>query len=646
MEENQRIFSSNPVPGRGHSPAFGQLTEIVHATADVIISIDNSQKIGFVNDAVEALFGYKPKELIGSPLLVLIPPTYRSGHSRHVEGFKSGESATRLMAQRTAVFGMKKDGQMVPLEISILKHKRQGPLSLTAIIRDISERISHQNQKLESERRYRTILETRNRAVALLTPAGRIIDVNQAVVSIAGIPKQEILGSHIWQAPWWVGEERRQILRDFVENIGEGPSSAFVMERADPDGKRSKVELALKAMRLDTQEIDFLVVEWPEPGAGSETRDSVQNYKAHLDLAQRNARIGSWELEFPSENLKWSEETFRIYGQDPKGFIPSYAAMLAQIRPDSRQGVDQAIRQAIEAGNGFTIFYSVVQPNGAERMVQHIGKVLRSNEGKALLVLATVQDITETWLREKELSEALEKAEATSLAKSRFLANLAHELRTPLNAIIGFSEFMQTQEGGSDSGRSKEYSSYISSGGRRLLSVVNDMMLAMRLDAGMITVQLEQVEAGRMVRNVVQTQKAFMAEKGIAVEFDIPDSLTVFADEALLGQAVANVLHNAIKFGRQGGRVLVSASHDGDGVHFCVEDNGAGMSEGLIDEIFNPFYQMDADLNRHSEGIGLGLTITRAILNLHGGGIGVESSPLKGAKVTLSLPSQRIVSRV
>lgn len=643
MKEKQKNFSADPVLGKNSPSAFEQLIEIVQATADVIICIDSSQKISFVNQSVETLFGYKPEELVGNPLSILIPPTYRSGHSRHVEGFKSGDNAARMMATRTTVFGMKKNGQMVPLEISILKLKRQGPFGLTAIVRDISERISHQNQKLESERRYRTILETRNRAVALLTPAGRIIDVNQIVVSVAGETKQEILGRYIWQAPWWSGEERRQILRDFVENIGTGPSSAFVMELVRADGRKSKVDLTLKAMRLDTEEIDFLVVEWQELIAATEIRDSVQNYKAHLDLVQRNARIGSWELELPSENLKWSEEIFRIYGRDAKDFIPTYAATLAQIHPDNRQGVDLAIRQAIEAGNGFTIFYRIVQASGVERMVQHIGKVLRSNEGKALLVLATVQDITETWLRERELSEALEKAEATSLAKSRFLANLAHELRTPLNAIIGFSEFMQTEEGGANATKNKEYSSYISSGGRRLLSVVNDMMLAMRLDAGMITVQMEKVDARRMVKNVVQSHQSFTAEKGIAIEFDIPDSLIIHADETLLGQAVANVLHNAIKFGRQGGRVAVSVSRDESGVHFCVEDNGAGMSEGLIDEIFNPFYQADADLNRRSEGIGLGLTITRAILNLHGGRIGVKSSPLQGARVTLTLPSQRYV---
>jgi PAS domain S-box-containing protein len=613
----------------------------VQTTADVVVSIDKSERISFINAAAETLFGYKPQDIVGKPLTMLLPPTYRSGHSRHIESFRSSSDSARMMAQRRTVYGLKKDGQMVPLQISILKHKKQGPFTLTAVIRDASEGIAQQTRVLEGERRYRALLESRGRATLVLTAAGRIIDLNEIVLAEVKAPRDDIVGKHIWDAPWWRGDERRSMLRDMIENPGKGGVSSLVMEADFGDGKAGKVSLTLTPIRQEAGTINFIIVEWQERDA-AKASGKTSRHKTQLDLLQRVSRVGIWELELPSRETHWSDEIYRIWGL-PDETRPVFGELVKYTHPEDMTAARQAIEEALKTGRGFTNFHRIITPAGSEKMVQNTTEIMCGGDGAPFLIVGAAQDITEQWLREKELSAALEQAETASLAKSRFLANLGHELRTPLNAVIGFGEFIASHEGPMAPEKTSEYAGYVVEGGRKLLGLVNDIILASQLDAAMVALRDEQTEMKRILQQVLQLQTTVAEKKGITIDTVVPGDLMIMGDEKLLVQAISKIVGNAIKFGREGGRVSIWVVQDESGIHVIVEDDGDGMSEEMVSEALQPFFQTD-ELNRRTDGIGLGLAITRDIMKLHDGKVRVENLPSQGASVRLSLPLHRLVS--
>jgi PAS domain S-box-containing protein len=245
---------------------------------------------------------------------------------------------------------------------------------------------------------------------------------------------------------------------------------------------------------------------------------------------------------------------------------------------------------------------------------------------------------------EEQLRRAKEAAEIASRAKSEFLANMSHELRTPLNAVIGFSQMIGEEILG-PIGRAeyKEYARDIHASSLHLLQIINDILDVSKIEAGMVTLHDTDIDfagvAGACCR-LVRTK----AEAGeITLTLDIPGDLpTIRADERMLKQVMLNLLSNALKFTPKGGSILLQARpHEAGGLSFVVKDTGIGIAREDFDKIFRPFGQVDSSLTRKFEGTGLGLPLTKGLVELHGGTIALDSEVGRGTCVTVTLPRRR-----
>ncbi len=244
-----------------------------------------------------------------------------------------------------------------------------------------------------------------------------------------------------------------------------------------------------------------------------------------------------------------------------------------------------------------------------------------------------------------DLEKAKDEAEAANRAKSQFLANISHELRTPLNAIIGFSSILMNQLFGSlGDAKYLEYAKDINESGAHLLDIINDILDLSKAEAGKLNLNFEEVHVGKSI-NKCMTIVAERAEKGkITVTTDIPKSLPpLVADRLRFIQIVLNILSNAVKFTSEGGKVhLAVATKDADGAptHFVIsiQDTGIGMSKEDVDKAFQSFGQVDSGLNRKYEGTGLGLPLTKRLVDLHYGEIVINSELGQGTLVTLTFP--------
>ena len=263
--------------------------------------------------------------------------------------------------------------------------------------------------------------------------------------------------------------------------------------------------------------------------------------------------------------------------------------------------------------------------------------VSQTSEGGSIIFLSDFTSIKE---REEHLRRAKREAEAANASKTRFLANMSHELRTPLNAIIGFSEIISGQYFG-DLGNARylDYSGDILRSGRHLLAVINDVLDLSKSESGKMVLAARPVDMRDVLDHCVTMVREQCAAAGLALKLDFMDAaLPMTGDAAKLRQIFLNLLSNAIKFTEKGGTICLSALALDDHVAVTVADTGIGMDPEDVEVAFQPFAQVDNRLERRYEGTGLGLPLTRALVDLHKGHIVIDSARGEGTRVTVSFP--------
>jgi PAS domain S-box-containing protein len=251
-------------------------------------------------------------------------------------------------------------------------------------------------------------------------------------------------------------------------------------------------------------------------------------------------------------------------------------------------------------------------------------------------------------IQRKRQDEALiaekEKAQAASRAKSEFLASMSHELRTPLNAILGFSEVIEHQLLGT--GASERYAGYaadIHRSGRHLLDLINDLLDVARIESGKMQLDRERCDVPALVaEQVAMVRRAFPDAARIEIE-DAPGCPPVMADARALGQIVLNVVGNAAKFTPADGRIVIRAASEPPGFRLIVTDDGPGIAPDLLEELGQPFRHGEAAYSRRYGGTGLGLHISSALAEAHGGRLEIASTLGQGTTVAIALPEEAVV---
>ncbi len=279
--------------------------------------------------------------------------------------------------------------------------------------------------------------------------------------------------------------------------------------------------------------------------------------------------------------------------------------------------------------------------------------LMAAREGE---VVAVMRDITARKDEEHAIEDARAEAERANVAKSRFLATMSHELRTPLNAIIGFSEMLR-EEGALmiDAKQRHDYAQLINESGHHLLSVVNGILDMSKIESGNFEIMPEPVATGPVIAESCELLALRARQAGIDIVVRLADELpAIVADKRALLQIMLNLLSNAIRFTDRGGRVTVGAAaesghnagddcgHDtgGEAAHMVitVEDTGVGIRAEDLPRVGEPFFQARSSYDRRHDGTGLGVSIVKGLLALHGGRMEIESRVGEGTRVIVHLP--------
>lgn len=307
--------------------------------------------------------------------------------------------------------------------------------------------------------------------------------------------------------------------------------------------------------------------------------------------------------------------------------------LIAAVHPPDRPAVRAALAKARAGGEAQVRFAPRL---ALDRRILLVLRRLDQGEPPRLIALAL--DATLAHAREAGLEAARAEAEAQNAGKSRFLANMSHELRTPLNAVIGFSDIMRQRLFGPIPDRYADYARSIHEAGGHLLALINDVLDVSRIEAARYDLTIERFDVREMVSEALALVRVQADDKGVDLAAVLPpEPLTVAADRRALKQIALNLLSNAVKFTPAGGTVTVSAEALGPDLELTVADTGVGVAPEDLARLGRPFEQAGGAEQR-AQGTGLGLSLVRALAELHHGAMSIDSTLGEGTAVTVRLP--------
>jgi signal transduction histidine kinase len=384
-------------------------------------------------------------------------------------------------------------------------------------------------------------------------------------------------------------------------------------------------------------------------GAVIAERDQAERHRAadyrrlevgekRLRLALEAGRMRVWELDIETGEVRWSTNPANSQGAPGPKAPPNLDAFLSLVHPDDRTLVSRTIAGAVDDETEYEVEFRFLWPDRSLHWTTAKGTVVRDHLGRPLRLIGVSTDVTERRRLEEELkARAAELAEADR-RKDEFLAMLAHELRNPLAALTTALHLLAQKAGGGDR--------FLEMAGRQvkqLVRLVEDLLDVSRITQGRITLRREIVDLADVVARAIETVPQLAEPRAHALSVSLPaEPIRLEGDPARLAQVFANLLGNAAKYTPAGGSIRLTADRVGHDVLVRVADTGAGLAPELRAHIFDLFVQADTSLDRARGGLGIGLTVVRHLVELHGGQVEARSPGVgRGSEFLVCLPTRR-----
>jgi len=634
-----------------------ELAAIVNTSVDGIIGKTLKGEIVSWNKGAEKIYGYSESEMHGKNISVLAPPGYEEEILSQLKKIQSGEPIKNFESKRR-----RKDGVIIDISLSLspLKDESGDIYGASAIMHDITEQ-KKAKQTLTVSEYSESIINTVREPLIVLDQDLRVVTVSRSFYEVFKVKPEETVGQLIYD----LGNKQWDIpkLRELLETILPQKTSFDnyeVEHNFSTIGRRVMLLNARQIQRVMGKERIILlaiedITERKEIEAGLEkTRKELEVIKKSADEASEFAESVINTVREPLLSLDQNLRVIAVSRSFYEFFKVKPEETLGQLIYDlgNKQWNIPKLRELLETilPQKTTFDNYEVEHNfatiGRRIMLLNARQIQRAS-GKEKVILLAIEDITERREIETGLEKAHEELKAlaaelkrTARVKSEFLANMSHELRTPLNSINGFSEVLYDETFGPLNEKQKQYVNNVLTSGKHLLLLINQILDMAKVEAGKMTLSLTKLPMKNILNELSMLVADLVSKKNIEMSLEISEDLPdIEADELKVKEIIYNLLSNAVKFTPVGGKIGMRARKASDNVEIEVWDTGVGIARENIGKIFEGFFRVDTPYSRVTEGTGLGLPLSRKLVELHGGELSVESPGLnKGTRVRFTLP--------
>jgi len=492
----------------------------------------------------------------------------------------------------------------------------------------------------EAELAYRIVADFTYDWEYWVNPDETIRYMSSSAERITGYTNQQFIDDPTLRWEIIVPEDRGIWDRHYYEEERREPRFYEVQFRIRrKDGEIRWIEHACQPVTGPSGEFWGLRVSNRDITPSKQAEEALRRSEQGLAEAQRIAHLGNWDWNIVTDELRWSDEVYRIFGLRPQEFGATYEAFLASVHPDDREAVTKAADESlVDPHTPYSIEHRVVRPDGSERMVHEHGEVTFGETGKPVHMIGTVHDITE--LKRAELESYRARRELLRMERvshmGELTASLAHELNQPLTAILSNARaalrFLQSDR--LDLGELREILQDIANDDKRASDIIRGVRSMLKQEE----VEQETISINDVLRDMISLFHSEAVIRNIAVEMDLADPLPlVHVDRVQIQQVILNLIMNAAEImshSEPEGRKIFLQTRPVDygAVQVAVRDFGPGIVEKDLDHIFEPFF------TTKRSGLGMGLSISRSIIEAHGGRIWVENNPDKGVTFYFELP--------
>ena len=606
---------------------------------DAVITTDNDGKVTFLNPVAEKLTGWPLHEAIGTPLesvfRIVNEETRRAVESPATRALREGLVVG--LANHTLLLA--RNGCERPIDDSAapLRDLDGNVSGVVLVFRDVTERRHQENQLRESEERFRLLIESvKDYAIFMLDPNGTVISWNAGAERIKGYSANEIIGSHFsrFYPPDVVARGFPSFELEIATKEGRFEDNGW---RVRKDGTRFWANVVITAVRDESGTLR---------GFAKVTRDLTERKRAEEALRSRESQIRALtqsandaiiSADEAGNIVFWNAAATTTFGYTESEALGRPLAMLMPER--YREAHQQGLERLLAGGQahllGKTIELEGLRKDGSEFPIELSLAAWSTDEGR--FYTGIVRNIAER----KQLERA--KAQSEMLAdlnrrKDEFLAMLSHELRNPLAPISTAVQLLRLDK--DDDPSLQPAMSILERQVTHLTRLVDDLLEVSRISTGRIRLQPDYIDLRRIAERAVEAVRLLSAQREHEFVVSLPAGpVWLQADAVRIEQVLVNLLVNAVKYTDVGGRIELSLEQDGEQAVVRVKDTGVGIAPDLLPTIFDLFTQAERSLDRSQGGLGVGLTIVRRIVELHGGSVSAFSEGLgRGSEFVVRLP--------